>query len=148
MGNNSSAACIFCKALEQADGLENLVLLRTKLAFVMLNRFPYTSGHIMIVPITHAASLDLLSVEIRAEMMELVSHSLGVEQTVYKPEGFNVGVNIGAVAGAGVVDHVHMHVVPRWRGDTNFMSTVGGARVLPESLEDTYRRLQAAWHTA
>jgi len=144
MRNGSPTECIFCKALEQTDGTENLIVTRGKLAFVILNRYPYTSGHVMIVPMMHVPSLELLTSETRAEMMEWVSRALIAEKAVYTPEGFNVGVNIGAVAGAGIADHVHIHVVPRWRGDTNFMSTVAGARVLPETLEDTYRRLKPA----
>lgn len=145
MRNEAAPGCIFCKALQQEDNLVNLIVTRGKTAFVILNRYPYTSGHIMVVPNAHQPSLELLDAETRGEMMELVSRSLQVMRAVYKPEGFNVGVNIGAAAGAGVTDHVHIHVVPRWAGDTNFMSTLAGARVLPEALEDTYRRLREAW---
>ena len=145
MRNEPTPGCIFCKALQQEDSPANLIVSRGKTAFVILNRYPYTSGHIMVVPNAHQPSLELLDAETRGEMMELVSHSLQVMRAVYKPEGFNVGVNIGAAAGAGVTDHVHIHVVPRWAGDTNFMSTLAGARVLPEALEDTYRRLREGW---
>ena len=145
MRNEPTPGCIFCKALQQEDSPANLIVTRGKTAFVILNRYPYTSGHIMVVPNAHQPSLELLDAETRGEMMELVSHSLQVMRAVYKPEGFNVGVNIGAAAGAGVTDHVHIHVVPRWAGDTNFMSTLAGARVLPEALEDSYRRLREAW---
>lgn len=145
MRNEAAPGCIFCKALQQEDNLVNLIVTRGKTAFVILNRYPYTSGHIMVVPNAHQPSLELLDAETRGEMMELVSRSLQVMRAVYKPEGFNVGVNIGAAAGAGVTDHVHIHVVPRWAGDTNFMSTLAGARVLPEALDDTYRRLREAW---
>lgn len=145
MRNEAAPGCIFCKALQQEDNSVNLIVTRGKTAFVILNRYPYTSGHIMVVPNAHQPSLELLDAETRGEMMELVSRSLQVMRAVYKPEGFNVGVNIGAAAGAGVTDHVHIHVVPRWAGDTNFMSTLAGARVLPEALEDTYRRLREAW---
>lgn len=148
MRNEAAPGCIFCKALQQEDNLVNLIVTRGKTAFVILNRYPYTSGHIMVVPNAHQPSLELLDAETRGEMMELVSRSLQVMRAVYKPEGFNVGVNIGAAAGAGVTDHVHIHVVPRWAGDTNFMSTLAGARVLPEALEDTYRRLREAWEAA
>jgi ATP adenylyltransferase len=147
MRNEPTPGCIFCQALQQEDSPVNLIVTRGKTAFVILNRYPYTSGHIMVVPNAHQPSLELLDAETRAEMMELVSRGLQVMQTVYKPEGFNMGVNIGAAAGAGVIDHVHIHVVPRWVGDTNFMSTLAGARVLPEALEDSYRRLREAWET-
>jgi ATP adenylyltransferase len=145
MRGEPETGCIFCKALEQSDGTENLVIVRGGNAFVILNRYPYTSGHLMVVPKAHLPSLELLDSNTRAEMMDLVAQALVVMREVYHPEGFNVGANIGAVAGAGVADHVHLHVVPRWRGDTNFMSTVAGARVLPESLEDSYKRLREAW---
>ncbi|MFZ3078783.1 MAG: HIT domain-containing protein [Bellilinea sp.] len=148
MHNEPATGCIFCQALQQEDGPANLIVTRGKTAFVILNRYPYTSGHIMVTPYAHRPSLELLDAETRAELMELVSRGLQVLRAVYKPEGFNVGVNIGAAAGAGVADHVHIHVVPRWAGDTNFMSTLAGARVLPEALEDTHRRLCEAWETA
>ena len=145
MRNEPAPGCIFCQALLQEDGPANLIVTRGKTAFVILNRYPYTSGHIMVASYAHRPSLELLDAETRAELMELVARGLQVMRAVYKPEGFNVGVNIGAAAGAGVVDHVHIHVVPRWAGDTNFMSTLAGARVLPEALEDSYRRLREAW---
>lgn len=145
MQHEPVSGCIFCDALKREDSPENLIISREKLGFVMMNRFPYTSGHIMVVPNSHQPSLELLDAETRAELMELVSHGIRVLRAVYKPEGFNVGVNIGAIAGAGVADHVHMHIVPRWAGDTNFMSAVAATRVLPEALEDTYKRLHEAW---
>ena len=143
----SDVGCVFCSAVAQEDGVENLILIRSHHAFVILNRYPYTSGHIMIVPYAHQPSLERLEPAARAEMMELISHALVVIQRVYKAQGFNIGVNIGEAAGAGIVDHVHLHVVPRWLGDTNFMSTLGGTRVLPETLEDTYRRLKEDWNS-
>jgi ATP adenylyltransferase len=99
----------------------------------------------MVIPFEHKSSLEELDAETRAEMMELTSRCTTVLRTVYKPQGFNVGVNIGEAAGAGVLGHVHIHIVPRWAGDTNFMSTLGETRVLPESLEDTYRRVRKAF---
>ncbi len=137
--------CVFCTSLDQEDGPGNLIVFRGEHTFVILNRFPYTTGHLMVVPYAHRPSLDGLESAVRAEMMELVNHTLQVLEKVYHPDGFNLGVNIGAAAGAGVADHVHMHVVPRWAGDANFMSTLGETRVLPELLEDTYRRMVAAW---
>lgn len=146
MGNNPKSGCIFCDALAQEDGPENLIVTRGPLTFVMMNRYPYTSGHIMVVPKDHQPSLELLSADTRTALMETVAHGIQVMRLVYKPEGFNVGVNIGTVSGAGVADHVHMHIVPRWAGDTNFMSTLAGARVLPEALEDSFHRLREAWN--
>lgn len=145
MQHESDKSCIFCDALAQDDNDINLIVARGERCFSMMNRYPYTSGHIMIVPNAHQPSLELLDPATRSEMMEMVSHGIEVLRQIYQPEGFNVGVNIGAAAGAGVVDHVHMHVVPRWAGDTNFMSALAATRVLPESLEDTYRRLREGW---
>ena len=137
--------CVFCQALEQEDGPENLIVTRGKTSFVILNRYPYTSGHIMVLPYVHAPTLDELKAETRAEMIELVSKGTQVLQSIYKPEGFNVGINIGEAAGAGIEEHIHMHIVPRWMGDTNFMSAVGETRMLPEDIKDTYNRVKAAW---
>lgn len=137
--------CVFCLAALQVDGPQNLIVARGEKAFVILNRYPYTSGHLMVVPYEHSSSFELVDPATRAEMMELLTKTMEVIRRVYTPQGFNIGANIGAAAGAGIADHVHFHVVPRWNGDTNFMSAVGGTRVLPESLEDTYHRLIAAW---
>jgi ATP adenylyltransferase len=137
--------CVFCEELDRPDGFENLIIHRAQFSFVILNRYPYTSGHLMIVPYLHKALLEDLSPEIRAEMMELSAQAIRVLRDEYQPQGFNLGVNIGEVAGAGILDHIHLHVVPRWGGDTNFMSSVAEARVLPESLEETYGRVLEAW---
>ncbi len=137
--------CVFCNALKKPDNDQNLVVLRRTHSFLILNKYPYTSGHIMVAPLAHQASLELLDAPTRSEMMELVSQALVVLRSIYNPHGFNVGINIGEAAGAGVPGHVHIHVVPRWNGDTNFMSTVGEVRVLPETLEETHRRILAAW---
>lgn len=137
--------CIFCDALTQADGLDNLVIARNKLSFVILNRYPYTTGHIMIVPFSHVPSYEDLDQATRCELMETISLATTILRKVYEPEGFNVGANLGLPAGAGVASHVHFHIVPRWIGDSNFMSTVGEVRVLPESLEDSYKKIRQAW---
>jgi ATP adenylyltransferase len=137
--------CIFCNEMSRPDGIENLIIHRGNRAFIILNRYPYTSGHLMVVPNDHLASLELLDTETRSEIMELTAQSMFVLREVYQPQGFNIGVNIGVAAGAGVLDHVHLHVVPRWGGDTNFMSALSDTRVLPEMLESTFERLQNAW---
>lgn len=137
--------CIFCAALKRADDAQNLIIARGQGAFVILNKFPYTSGHLMVAPFDHQPSLELLPPEVRAEMMELVTQALRVLRKIYKPQAFNVGANIGEAAGAGVPGHVHIHVVPRWAGDTNFMSTLAETRVLPELIEETWKRVQAGW---
>ncbi len=140
--NNSKKDCIFCTALAGVDGPQNLIVARGKRAFLIVNLYPYTSGHIMVAPFAHQPSLEFLDPETRAEMMEWVSQAITVLKNVYKPEAFNVGANIGEPAGAGEPGHVHLHIVPRWTGDTNFMSTLSSTRVLPETLEDTYRRIK------
>jgi ATP adenylyltransferase len=143
--HTSAEGCVFCTALEMPDGPENLIVTRGQRAFVILNRFPYTSGHMMIVPFEHQPSLEDLDRETRSEIMELTTQAIKVLKAVYRPQAFNVGANIGQVAGAGIAEHVHMHIVPRWAGDTNFMSTLGQTRVLPEALEETYQRVREAW---
>jgi ATP adenylyltransferase len=140
--NNKEEGCVFCNAQAVEDSAENLIAYRGERAYVILNRYPYTSGHLMVIPFTHVPSLEELDPETRAEMMELTSRCTTVLKSIYRPQGFNVGVNIGEAAGAGVLGHVHIHIVPRWKGDTNFMSAVGQTRVLPEALEDTYLRVQ------
>ena len=137
--------CVFCQAAAEPDGWDNLIFHRGEHVFMILNRFPYTSGHVMCVPYAHVDRLHALSQAARAEMMEMTNQAIDVLQLVYKPEGFNVGLNLGEMAGAGVADHLHMHIVPRWGGDTNFMSTVGETRVLPELLSETYERVITAW---
>lgn len=137
--------CVFCNAQAKADSAENLIAFRGKFSYVILNRFPYTSGHLMVIPFNHTATIEELNSEIRAEMMELTSRCTTELGKIYKPHGFNVGINMGEAAGAGVLGHVHIHIVPRWAGDTNFMSSVGETRVLPESLEQTYKRVREAF---
>lgn len=132
----------------QSDDVANLIVLRGKTAYVILNRYPYTSGHLMVVANRHLPTLEDLDVQTRSEMIELSTRGMNVLRTVYQPAAFNFGANIGEAAGAGIAGHVHLHVVPRWGGDTNFMSTLADTRVLPEELGETYRRISTAWHTA
>jgi len=137
--------CIFCQALQLSDGVENLIVYRGKFAFVILNRYPYTSGHLMVLPYSHISSIEELDRITRGEIMELTNQALGVLTEIYQPQGFNIGMNIGKAAGAGISEHLHMHVVPRWKGDTNFMTSLAETRVLPENLSETYARVKAAW---
>ena len=144
--SNKVDGCVFCAVQAvPLDDVENLIAFRGEHSFVILNRYPYTSGHLMVIPYVHKPNLEELDSETRAEMMELTSRCTTVLKNIYKPQGFNIGVNIGEAAGAGVKEHVHIHIVPRWMGDTNFMSAVGATRVLPEALEDTYQRVKAAF---
>ncbi len=144
-GNKKEEGCVFCNAQSKPDSAENLIAFRGKSAYVILNRYPYTSGHLMVIPFVHQPNLEILHSETRAEMIELASLCTTKLKEIYKAESFNVGINIGEAAGAGVLGHVHIHVVPRWAGDTNFMTTLGEARVLPEALADTYQRVKAAF---
>ena len=137
--------CVFCIAQEMEDGAENLIAFRGKHSYVILNRYPYTSGHLMVVPLEHKAHLEDLDQPTRAEMMELTTRCIVVLRKIYHPEAFNMGANIGESAGAGVKSHVHIHIVPRWLGDTNFMTVVGDVRVLPEALERTYERVRSVF---
>ena len=143
--NGKPGECIFCSYPKMKDGVENLIVHRGESAFVILNRYPYTSGHLMVVPYQHVASIEELTPEIRSEMMEMVNETLGVLRKVYQPEGFNIGINTGSAGGAGIAEHAHIHIVPRWVGDTNFMSTTGETRVIPEDMEVTYKRISEAW---
>jgi len=133
--------CVFCNAQAKEDSAANLIAFRGQFSFVILNRYPYTSGHLMVIPFKHVATLEELDPATRAEMIELTSQCMTVLRKTYNPQAFNMGANIGEAAGAGVPGHFHIHIVPRWGGDTNFMSTLGETRVLPESIEDTYKRV-------
>lgn len=135
--------CIFCQAAESDDDQEALVLLRGERAFLILNRFPYNNGHFMVVPYAHVPSLEDLDTATLTEMMLLLNRGLAALRATMCPDGFNVGANLGQVAGAGIEDHVHIHAVPRWVGDTNFMPIVGDMRVVPQTWMQTYDTLKA-----
>jgi ATP adenylyltransferase len=135
--------CVFCSALAAGDDRRTLILRRGQRAFLVLNAFPYATGHLMAMPIRHVANVEDASVDELAETMSLVQQSVRALNAGYKPDGFNIGINQGRVAGAGVLGHLHVHVVPRWNGDTNFMPVIADTKVLPESLETTYDRLTA-----
>jgi len=134
--------CIFCDKPQEQGDLENLILYRGTHCYVMLNRYPYNNGHLMVIPYQHVDTPRHLPPEALAEMMTLVNTSLEVLEEAMHPDGYNVGMNLGASAGAGIKDHVHMHVVPRWTGDTSFMPVIGDTRVIVESLRACYDKLK------
>lgn len=140
--------CIFCAAAKAPCGRDSLVVHRAAWNFVILNRFPYTNGHLMVVPYEHAASLGELRDETLVEMIRLARDAEGHLREVYRPDGLNLGLNLGRSAGAGVAGHVHLHALPRWTGDVSFMTAVGETRVLPEDLEVTWEKLSRAFRPA
>lgn len=129
--------CIFCDKPEADNDLDNLLVFRGDMAFVMMNLFPYNNGHILIAPYNHVAGFDDLNPEVQLEMLQLVNRAMGIMRRELKAGGFNFGANIGVAAGAGIEEHAHLHLVPRWIGDTNFMPVLGGAKVQVQSLQDT-----------
>ena len=134
--------CIFCEAAGSVEDEENLLVYRGELSFVILNRYPYTSGHVMIAPYVHVARLGQASSTTTEEMMTLARRVEEILEEIYHPDGLNLGMNLGEAAGAGVEQHIHMHVLPRWYGDANFMTSVSHTRVIPELLGETYRKLK------
>ena len=134
--------CILCDKPGQHDDAINYILYRGDKNFVIMNSYPYNSGHLMVVPYRHIATLEELTDEERHEHFDIVSRSIKVLRQVFSPAGFNLGINIGKVAGAGIEDHVHTHIVPRWQGDTNFMPVISDVRVVPEALAETYHKLR------
>jgi ATP adenylyltransferase len=134
--------CIFC------DPAESLIVHRGELAFVLMNRFPYTSGHVMVAPFRHEGRFGGITGDEALEMHRLAATAVATLEAEYGPQGLNLGWNLGRAAGAGIVDHLHLHVVPRWVGDTNFMPVLGDVRVIPEALEKTAARLRASWDHA
>ena len=137
--------CLFCRAWDASDDKEALVVHRGSDAFVLLNKFPYASGHLMVAPRRHEADFAALSDGEVVELHRLAGQALAALAATFQPQGYNLGWNLGRVAGAGIVDHVHLHVVPRWQGDTNFMPVLADVKVMPEHLLDTRRKLAAAW---
>ncbi len=147
VGGERKPECIFCSARATPNDPEALVLRIGEHAFMLLNRYPYNSGHLMIVPNEHAPTLEALTAEARGEMFEMASLAVEAARSVFRCDGFNIGLNIGDVAGAGIADHLHMHLVPRWKGDANFMPILAGTMVLPELLQVTHARLRAEIET-
>ena len=134
--------CIFCDAAASRDSDESLVVFRGEKVFVLLNRYPYTNGHLMVAPYRHEAWLSQSSEDTLSELIRTIARTQKIVVDAYRTDGLNLGVNFGSAAGAGVADHYHVHVVPRWKGDTNFMTVTGDVRVVPEDLQQTRRRLE------
>jgi len=136
--------CFFCKKLKEKKDIKNLILYQGEYVFVVMNKYPYNNGHLMIVPKRHYLDLEQLDNRELEELFDLLRASIKVLKACFRPHGFNIGINIGKVGGAGE-DHLHLHVVPRWAGDTNFMPVIGDTKVVPEYLERTYQRLHSAF---
>jgi ATP adenylyltransferase len=136
--------CIFCVFPSEENDEERLILERGEHTFIILNAFPYTNGHLMVTPYRHTADLNDLDDEEMLEMLAMTRRGVNLLKKAFKPDGFNIGINMGRVGGAGIADHIHIHIVPRWSGDTNFMPVIADVRVIPESLSAVYCALKAA----
>lgn len=143
--SRSEEECIFCAKPRGQDDAETLIVHRGEHCFVMLNLFPYTNGHLMVSPFSHIGRYQDLPPRTLGEMHSLAQHAMDIVEGVYSPEGFNIGINQGAAAGAGVPGHIHLHLVPRWGGDTNFMPVIGDVRVMPQSLEESYELIRGGF---
>ena len=136
--------CVLCLKWQEREDTENLILHRGETCYIIMNLFPYSNGHLMVLPFRHTADVSGLSEAERLELFALTQKGIEALTRALRPDGFNVGMNLGRVAGAGIADHLHIHIVPRWNGDTNFMSVLGEARVISEGLLDSYRKLKQA----
>lgn len=141
-GADKASECVFCAQAREKDDAKALIVYRGKYCFVILNAFPYTSGHVMVAPYEHTDQLQKLSPAGAQEMMELMQKLEGILRELYQPDGLNMGINLGKAAGAGIAGHIHMHVLPRWVADANFVSVIGETRVIPEALSTTYQRIR------
>ncbi|MEP7288833.1 MAG: HIT domain-containing protein [Chloroflexota bacterium] len=144
----STVSCVFChKAtfVDDAKDQAETIVARSKFVFVTLNKFPYNNGHLLVVPYVHVPSIEDLPADALTDLMLTTNHALAALRKVYNPQGFNVGMNLGGAAGAGIAAHMHQHIVPRWAGDTNYLSIIGDTRIIPDLLEDTWRKLRDVW---
>jgi len=137
--------CIFCDKPKEENDEKNHIIERGKHSFVILNKYPYNNGHLMVAPYRHVSDMTLLVETELAEIMKFTQISLKIFKKTMNPAGFNIGINLGSVAGAGIKDHIHLHVVPRWQGDTNFMPVIGSTKVIPQHLQEIYGVLKEAW---
>ena len=144
LSDKKEDGCVFCNAINSKNDEEKLVLYRSKHAFIIMNLYPYNAGHIMVVPNRHLDSPLKLTEEEQSDMFKLVNMGIDAIQKIMNPDGFNLGMNLGRTAGAGIDDHIHIHIVPRWSGDTNFMSTTSDTKVISEALKETYFKLKGA----
>ncbi len=142
---SKNEGCIFCDKFMEKDDKSNLIVCRGETAFVIMNKYPYNNGHLLIVPCRHTAEIASLTNDEKIELFDLIQHSREILTEVMKPQGFNVGMNLGRLAGAGITEHIHFHIVPRWGGDTNFMPVLGNTKVISEALEKTWEKLQNAF---
>lgn len=142
LSDKEKADCIFCLGKDRADDGERLILHAGSMSIVMMNKFPYNNGHLLVAPVRHAPDLEALSPEEDLDLILMVKKTMQILKKTMRSEGFNVGLNLGKVAGAGVEEHMHFHIVPRWGGDTNFMPVTGETRVIPEHIEETYKKLK------
>ena len=138
--------CVFCEALQSEDDKAHYVVARSQYTFVIMNLYPYNNGHMLIIPNRHVSKPEMLNADELHELMDNVTKACAVLEKVYHPHGINVGANIGGAAGAGIADHMHFHVLPRWNADANFMTTIGDSRVIPESLEESWKKIRDAWN--
>jgi ATP adenylyltransferase len=141
LSDQKGGECIFCTDEDRSEDETRLILHVGSLSMVMMNRYPYINGHLLVAPVRHIPRMDALSNEEMLDLMVMVRESMGILKRIMNPEGFNVGLNLGRVAGAGVEEHMHFHIVPRWNGDTNYMTVFGEVRVIPEHIDETYRKL-------
>lgn len=144
LGNKKATACVLCSIANETNDEENLILYRSRHCFLVLNLFPYNDGHLMISPYTHTGVFTDLSPEELLDIMNITKIAVSALESTFHPEGYNIGMNLGAVSGAGIPDHLHMHVVPRWRGDTNFMPVLGQTKIINQLLKDSYIKIKQA----
>lgn len=142
LSDQKEEGCIFCPGEDRRKDGERLILYVGSLTVAMMNRFPYNNGHLLVAPVRHVAQMEDLSDEETLDLLRIVRESIGILRKVMQPEGFNVGMNLGRIAGAGMEEHMHFHIVPRWSGDTNFMTVLGEVRVIPEHIKETHRKLK------
>jgi ATP adenylyltransferase len=140
--DDKEETCIFCDKPKEDRDAENLILYRSQLSFIIMNKYPYNPGHLMVAPYHHTGRLEDLTDDERNELFAIVSRGVMLLKKVLNPDGLNIGINLGRVAGAGIEDHLHVHIVPRWNGDTNFMPVMADVRVVPQALADSYKRLK------